>query len=163
MDYLSDWFNVPPATIFWCSLGVLLWAGIFLGACGFYAAQQLWQRFRQHRRQENAQAMQERAAKILENLGFSLQPEYMRQNLRILQDGQPLDSPVRPELFVNKGGKSYVVNIKERQALQQLSDPHTRQQLLEYYVTYKPNGILLMDMENRRIHDIRFDLFASDF
>jgi hypothetical protein len=65
-------------------------------------------------------------------------------------------------MLVSKGGKSYVVDVKARHEGPRLSYPQTRRQLLEYFVTYKPDGVLLMDMENKRVHEIRFDLLTPD-
>ena len=141
---------------------VLLGMGVFFGAYGLLLLQQAYRSFLKMRQTKKESVMDVKAREILEQLGFTLEPEYARQNIRVFQDGKPLDMPVRPDLIVSKGGKSYVVNLKGSEQ-DQLSYPETRRALLEYYVTYRPNGILLMDMENRRIHDIRFDLFASDF
>lgn len=162
MDYLADLFNTTPLGVFWGSLFALLWAGIFSGAYGFFMLQRAWRRFQAYRAAKQADVSDQKAREILEQLGFTLEPEYARQNIRVFQDGNPIDLPVRPDLIVSKGGKSYVVNVKDAQG-DQLSQPDKRRALLEYYVTYRPNGILLMDMENRRIHDVRFDLFAPDF
>ena len=142
---------------------LLTWAGVFAGAYGYHVVSQLWADYRRKLQGKTGEVMDEKARKILEHLGFSIENDYAKHTLRVMQDGQPLDLPVRPDIIASKGGKSYVVDIKQKSEFSQLSDPKTRQQLLEYYVTYKPNGILLMDMENKRIHDIRFDLFASDF
>ena len=162
MEFLSDWFSVSPATIFWCSLFLLTWAGVFAGAYGYHVGSQLFRDYRSRRLKTSGDVMDDKARKILEHLGFSVENDYAKHTMRVFQDGQPLDLPVQPDIIVSKGGKSYVVDIMQKNEMSQVSDPKTRRQLLEYFVAYKPDGVLLMDMENKRIHDIRFDLLSPE-
>lgn len=152
-----------PQLVFSFFLVVLVWMGVFIGAYGFYVAQRAIRYFHDAQIQKDASQVDQNARLILEQMGFSIAKNIDKQIIRVYQDGNPLDVPIRPDMLVSKGGKSYVVDIKTKHQRPRLSYPETRRQLLEYYVTYKPDGVLLMDMENKRIHDVRFDLFTNGF
>ncbi|OQY08413.1 MAG: hypothetical protein B6I28_04770 [Fusobacteriia bacterium 4572_132] len=63
---------------------------------------------------------------------------------------------IRPDYIVKKGFKKYIAEVKTGITVTNPHNKATRRQLLEYYFAGDFDGILLVDMENKRIKTILF-------
>lgn len=95
------------------------------------------------------------AVNYLRTRGYKIIASQLREEVSIYIDGEEEKSIVRADYLVRRGWKYYVVEVKSgRQGNAKL--PAIRRQLLEYYLVYQPDGVLLLDMEHKNLQEIRF-------
>jgi hypothetical protein len=65
---------------------------------------------------------------------------------------------------VQKGKKTFVAEVKSGQVGIDPTEPATRRQLLEYDYVYKPDGLLLVNMLDQKIYQVKFSFpkYTSD-
>ena len=63
---------------------------------------------------------------------------------------------MRIDYLVKKRGKVYVVEVKSGEKTSYITNRETRRQMLEYYFAYQPKGILLLNMKNKSISEVKF-------
>jgi hypothetical protein len=106
---------------------------------------------------ERGRAGEHAAIALIERAGYridTLQPEL---DWTIYCDGEPQLVPLRADLLVSRAGRTFIAEVKTGSA-SRLATPSTRRQLLEYSIAYQVDGVLLVDMEQERIHEVRFPL-----
>ncbi len=144
-------------------LALLFLGAAMLGAAGLANA---WRRYRLRRKlgQRAHQGRQgERAAcQLLRQSGYHILDVQRTQQGAVHVDGTPHSYHVRADYLVesNRGatrGRRYVVEVKTGHEAPQPTSRATRRQLLEYQHVYDVDGILLADMQSRKLHHIRFD------
>ena len=77
-------------------------------------------------------------------------------------DDKPNDVTVRADMIVRKGNKIYVAEVKTGEKVTSPKYRETRRQLLEYFFVYQPNGLLLIDMEKRKIKTVVYSFLKCD-
>ena len=88
------------------------------------------------------------------------------------QQSRPLDIKIgnslyrywiRIDFLVKKNGRIYVVEVKSG-SKNKVTKRETRRQLLEYFLAYKPHGVILFNMETKIFSQVKFILpyFYSD-
>jgi hypothetical protein len=103
----------------------------------------------------------ERGARaLLEREGYRIEAHQPALVWAIECDGAPYDVELRADLLVSRGGARFVAEVKTGAAAE-LAMPATRRQLLEYSVAYGVDGVLLVDMEQERIREVRFPLLRA--
>jgi hypothetical protein len=83
----------------------------------------------------------------------ALQPEV---RWTILCDGEPHAVALRADMLVTRAGRTFVAEVKTGEGAPRLQTSSTRRQLLEYSVAYAADGVLLVDVESARIHEVSF-------
>lgn len=86
---------------------------------------------------------------------LAVQPEYTWQ---LLVDGRPARVVLRPDLLVERDGRRYVADVKTGNSAPDPLSSATRRQLLEYLLACKVHGVLVVDIEARRIRSLVFPL-----
>lgn len=127
--------------------GVLLW----------YIAKRL-RGLRVKKRNKRAKKGEEQAIHFLESQGYTIASTQVNKTIVTWINGKPHAHHVRADYLVRQRGKTYVAEIKTGQLAPRPSRADTRRQLLEYSLAYRPDGILLVDMEKKKIHEIVFDI-----
>jgi hypothetical protein len=100
------------------------------------------------------------AVALLEQSGYEVITTKRRISLRILlNDAQELESRLFVDHFAQQKDKLYAVKLaKERKPLE-MTGSAIRDQLLVYQLLYEEVvGILYVDMSNRTIHKIEFEM-----
>jgi len=69
---------------------------------------------------------------------------------------------VRADYLLRKGNKTYVAEVKTGNQAASILQPHTRRQLLEYYLVYRPRAVLLIDGEEGKIEEVVFPYRHND-
>ncbi len=96
------------------------------------------------------------AAQVLVEAGYHLLQDQASREAEMEIDGVARPYTVRPDYLVRRGNRRYVAEVKTgKKAPNPLYTP-TRRQLLEYEVCFPTHGLLLVDMETRRVHRIRW-------
>ena len=116
----------------------------------FLKTRKVKKRFTRGRRKEN-----EAQAYLISN-GFKILDYQKSFEHKYFVDNRQRTSELKVDYFVSKNGKKYLVEVKSGQSAISASYTSTRRQLLEYKFALPNNGILLLDMENRKIEEIKF-------
>ena len=96
------------------------------------------------------------AERFLRNNGYKILDRQIRRQHKMLVDGQEVYFEVRADLLVRKRFQTYIAEVKTGDLAPDPSRSQTRRQLLEYSLIFKEHGLLLVDMEERRIHEVTF-------
>ncbi|MGB9859766.1 MAG: hypothetical protein ACPLQP_07540 [Moorellaceae bacterium] len=128
---------------------------------GFFLA--LWylrrhQARRMAARLKRARGAEREAINFLTEQGYQIIDLQRRVPVVMLVDGREYKGAVQADLVVRKGGKMYIVEVKSGRQGEEPARATTRRQLLEYFLVYRPHGLLLLDMHTRKIHRISFRL-----
>ena len=132
--------------------------GAVLGFIMFFFASKAVFSMKMSRRVELSQISQEEAEALLKRQGFRIVDRQKRADIVTYIDGKPNLGFVQADLIVEKNKKTYVAEVKAGAMVASATEPSTRRQLLEYKFAYKPDGLLLVDMTDRSIHQIDFEL-----
>ena len=80
----------------------------------------------------------------------------------LVVDGEPLNVPLRADYMVSRRGRRYIAEVKSGKSAPRLSTAATRRQLLEYLVAFEVDGVLLVDGEERQVHEVVFPVPSRD-
>jgi hypothetical protein len=97
-----------------------------------------------------------RAADHLVSLGFEILGAQVATDYPVTVDGKETQVSVRADYVVRRGEARYVVEVKTGSVAPRIETSATRRQLLEYRVAFDVDGVLLLDAEAGRLHEITF-------
>jgi hypothetical protein len=100
------------------------------------------------------------AGKLLKKLGYTLLARQAPASYSVLLDGEMQTFQLSADYIVVKDGKKLVAEVKTGKAVK-LDDPATRRQMLEYQLAFGADSLLLVDMESKLVHNVRFPLPRS--
>ncbi len=123
---------------------------IFIKASTWFRTKKLKQRFSQSR------CAEKEAEKILIKNGYTIIDRQKSKPLFITVGDKIHRYSVRIDYLVKKKGKVYVVEVKSGEKIPYITNRETRRQMLEYYLAYQPRGILLLNMKNKSISEVKF-------
>ncbi len=104
----------------------------------------------------HAQQGEALAERLLQRQGFSIVDRQVARSWSVDVDGEILEANVRADLLVEKGGRTFVAEVKTGSLAPDPLYPPTRRQLLEYLFVFDPDGLLLVDVDNRAVHEVVF-------
>ena len=136
-------------------LAVILLIGVFAGMILYHLVVINYKNYRVKRTFKSGRIAENAAVKFLRSHGYKILASQLREEVIIYVDGEAEKSIVRADYLVRRGWKLYVVEVKSGQQ-GNAKLPSIRRQLLEYYMVYQPDGILLLDMEHKNLQEIRF-------
>jgi hypothetical protein len=96
------------------------------------------------------------AVGLMERSGYCIDALQPVRRWTIHCDGEPQEIELRADLLVSRAGRRFVAEVKTGDGAPRLQTPATRRQLLEYSVAYDADGVLLVDVEAQRIHEVTF-------
>ncbi len=98
-----------------------------------------------------------KAGKYLKKKGYDIL-EYQKELKYIYYvDQEEVEVRVRPDYIVKKGGKTYIAEVKTGiNAPNIKKNKDTRRQIMEYSISFRYNGVLLVDIDNEKILKIQF-------
>ncbi|ADL08060.1 PD-(D/E)XK nuclease family protein [Thermosediminibacter oceani] len=138
---------------------LLIILGAILGILG-------WKYFldlKLRKRMEKARISERGAVSLLKKHGFDIVDVQKEASYEVFVNGKPHKVTVRADVIVKKDGKIYVAEIKSGKTSPSLNTSATRRQLLEYYLVYKPAGLILVDMEQRKIKTVEYSILKRDY
>ena len=137
----------------------ILFFSLFMGTIFFFAyiklnhwinAKKLKKRFSKSRLAEKE------AGKLLQKKGYTIVDIQKSKPILITIGDKIHRYFIRIDYLVRKKGKVYVVEVKNGEKNSYITNRDTRRQMLEYFLAYQPNGILLLNMKNKRISEVKF-------
>jgi hypothetical protein len=145
----ASWTTVVAAVatslvLFWLWLAVRRWR----------------ERWRHRRRWLRARRAEADAVVLLERLGYIVVGEQVEGAYSIQVDGESVSIVLRADYVVARDGRRFVAEVKSGQFAPLLANRATRRQLLEYLVAFQVDGVLLVDGETRRVHQVEFPISA---
>lgn len=110
-------------------------------------------------RARNARAVagETEAEHLLARAGYRVVGRQVEGAWWMTVDGEPVEVLVRADLLVERGREPFVAEVKTGDRAPDPTLPATRRQLLEYGRVFEGHGLLLVDVERRRIREVRFD------
>ncbi|MBU0579599.1 MAG: YraN family protein [Candidatus Margulisbacteria bacterium] len=130
--------------------------GLILGIILLWQLRKWWFRRKIQNQHYNAKLGETAAEQLLIKHGYQIIERQARFPLKLLFDGEPWETDILADLIVKKDDQIYVAEVKTGLNAPKIKTATTRRQLLEYYITYKPDGVLLVDMSANQIHTIEF-------
>lgn len=96
------------------------------------------------------------AERLLRRQGYRIEDRQVTGRWTLLVDGDPVEVTCRADLLVRRRRRRFVAEVKSGTVGARATAPHTRRQLLEYRTVFAVDGVLLVDMVHRRIHEVSF-------
>jgi hypothetical protein len=107
-------------------------------------------------RNRRAQRGEAAAEQLLESEGFVVVERQASRTWSFDVDGEEQQAGVRADLLVERDERIYVAEVKTGTRAPDPRHPATRRQLLEYWLVYQPDGLLLVDMERGEVREVVF-------
>lgn len=143
MPHLPDWF----AWVLLAAVALLAWA--------WWLARTRWSRATR-RRVDHALAGEAAAEAVLRDHGYTIEARQVTRAWTLWVDDEPTEVRSRADLLVRRGGRRYVAEVKTGDLAPDPTRPATRRQLMEYGHVFPVAGVLLVDVEAGRVHEVRF-------
>jgi Holliday junction resolvase len=128
---------------------------LFVKIGNWLRAKRLRKRFSKSRQAEKE------AEKILKKNGYAVIDAQKSKPLLITIGDKIHRYLVRIDYLARKRGKVYVVEVKSGEKIPYITNRETRRQMLEYYLAYQPCGILLLNMKNKSISEVKFQFEST--
>ncbi len=128
--------------------------GVLLGALGYWWLSRLWIRWLWRRRRSRGRQGELDAEVLLIDHGYTILEDQASRDVTVQVDGQSHPYRLRPDYLVKKKGRRYVAEVKTGKKAPNPLYTSTRRQLLEYEVCFPEHGLLLVDMEASRVHEV---------
>jgi hypothetical protein len=150
--------NLMPDRSYLILLIIVFFIGLVIGIIILRQFLKWFTRWRLIKQGRIARSAETEAEQFLIDLGYKIVGRQCRAPLEVYMDGCKIEAYVQADLLVEKDKKVFVAEVKSGQEAVRITNSGTRRQLLEYYVTYRPEGILLVDMFNRKVHLVEFKI-----
>lgn len=152
----QKWFvHLDAVTRDWLALFALI-------ALALSLLQRAWQRWsarrRVQRRMQRARVAEASAGQWLRERGYSVAAAQVAGSYALCVDGEDVTIQVRADYVVERDGARYVAEVKSGQTAPSLQTRATRRQLLEYRMAFDVDGVLLVDAETERVHEVSFPI-----
>ncbi|CAN5891625.1 hypothetical protein BH11MYX4_BH11MYX4_69880 [soil metagenome] len=148
-----DLASVPRETL--ALLAVAALAGLLLQTL-VLASRRWLRRRRMSVRMRRALRGEERAAAWLEELGFAILGAQVEAIHEVRVDERAFAITLRADYLVERAGARYVVEVKTGAVAPKIETSATRRQMLEYRIAFDVDGVLLVDAEAGRVHEVTF-------
>jgi CRISPR/Cas system-associated exonuclease Cas4 (RecB family) len=149
--------NLDSTTMPW--LHLLLVGLLVLATLGLWIRAERWfQRHQRRRRWSRAQAAEAAAPRLLERLGYNVLEAQVEGSYSVIVDSEAISVSLRADYLVERAGFRYIAEVKSGKSATKLENAATRRQLLEYLVAFEVQGVLLVDGETERVHEVVFPL-----
>ena len=148
-----DLGSIPRETL--ALLAVAALGGLLLQTL-VLAARRWLRRRRLSVRMQRALRGEERAAAWLEERGFAILGAQVEAIHEVRVDERVVSITLRADYLVERGGARYVVEVKTGAHAPKIETSATRRQMLEYRIAFEVDGVLLVDAEAGRVHEVTF-------
>lgn len=128
---------------------------LYIKTGNWLRAKRLRKRFSKSRQAEKE------AEKILKKNGYAIIDVQKSKPLLITIGDKIHRYLVRIDYLARKRGKVYVVEVKSGEKIPYITNRETRRQMLEYYLAYQPSGVLLLNMKNKSISEVKFQFEST--
>lgn len=121
------------------------------------ASSRRWlKRRRMSLRMSRAAAGEERAAGWLVEHGYAIVGAQVAVEHPVRIDDRIVTVALRADYLVERDGLRYVVEVKTGALAPRIETNATRRQILEYRIAFDVDGVVLVDAETGRLHEVTF-------
>lgn len=131
-------------------------AAMVVGALLAWTLAARWQKGRRRRRFARAARAEQDAVALAEARGYRVLALQVERRFVMKTDGVAQTIIVRADMMLKRRGRRYVAEVKSGKTAPDPTSTATRRQLLEYGTVFDADGLLLFDMEARRIRAVTF-------
>ena len=142
-------------TIFYISFGVAVGIISYIGILKYITTRNLKKRMKKAKKGEIE------AIDLMKNHGYKIVGLQKESTYTLLIKDRPHKVKVRADMIVKKGNKTYVAEVKTGEKATSPKYADTRRQLLEYFLVYKPYGLILVDMEKKKIKTVKYSILEN--
>ncbi|WP_274964091.1 MULTISPECIES: hypothetical protein [Tepidanaerobacter] len=136
----------------------LLMAGIIFGAIITVNILRFLKNRSLRKKMEKARKSEFKAIEFVESKGFEIVDLQSEREYILSVDGKPHKITVRADMIIKKGNKIYIAEVKSGKKVTSPKHSGTRRQLLEYFMVYRPHGLILIDMERKKIRTVEYSI-----
>jgi hypothetical protein len=145
--------DIPPELL----LLVAALAVVIAVAQALVMVSRRWSRRRRmSQRMDRAVLGEARAPALLEARGFAVIGAQVVVEHAVRIDDRVVAIPLRADYLAQKDGARYVVEVKTGALAPRIETSATRRQILEYRIAFDVDGVILVDAESGRVHEITF-------
>lgn len=130
--------------------------GLLTGVAIIYFIQKKFSYYKKRKILMRAKKAELDAMSFLEKHGYRIEAVQESKEVITEVDGKSKKNKVIADYIVKKGKKKYVVEVKTGKQTDKITASGIRRQLLEYFLIFQPHGIILLDMENKKLQHINF-------
>lgn len=146
----------------WTEGQVLLLIGmlavlLLLAGWGGHRLRRAQQGHRLQRRAARGREGEQEAERLLKRQGYQVLDRQVTQESGLWVDDDYHPVKLRADFLVEKGGETFVVEVKTGEVAPDPTSAATRRQLLEYAHAYPVDGLLLADMNEGTLRRIVFE------
>jgi hypothetical protein len=145
--------SIPPEAL---ALVAALALAIALVQALVVAAGRWSRRRRMSLRMERAIEGEARAPALLEDHGYDVVGAQAVVEHTVRIDGREVIVALRADYLAEKDGARYVVEVKTGALAPRIETSATRRQMLEYRIAFDVEGVVLVDAESGRVHEVTF-------
>lgn len=106
-------------------------------------------------------AGESRAMRLIRAAGYRVIDTQVVSPMNVQIDGEISTTHLRADFLLERNGRLYIADAKSGDKATSPRTAATRRQLLEYALCYNVSGVLLIDTERGRIHDVRFPSLSA--
>lgn len=99
---------------------------------------------------------EEEGRKVLIEQGYKIISKNQKHSYYIQQDNSKIKITIETDYIVYKNKRKLIVEVKTGIDSPKITNRNTRRQILEYYSFIENDGILLLNMETKKISEINF-------
>jgi len=154
---LAQLLSLPPPLLLLLFVASLAFAGWLTLAVRRQSAA-----YKLQRRAQRGREGESRAEGLLKKAGYTVLDAQVTRDTGIIVNGTLRPVKVRADLLVEKGGQTFVVEVKTGSVAPDPASAATRRQLLEYHYAFDVDGLLLADMERNELLTIGFEHDAAE-
>ena len=111
-------------------------------------------------RQRRGRRGEARAERMLRREGYRVLDREIEGSYELLIDGEPREVRMCADFLLERDGRALIAEVKTGQRGARAEDRLTRRQVLEYFLAFEVDGVLLVEPETERIQEVCFP-FAS--
>ncbi len=145
--------SIPPEVL---ALALALALAIALIHAVALAAGRRLRRRRMRLRMKRAVAGEARAPALLAEYGYTVVGAQVVVEHAVRVDDREVRVELRADYLADKHGARYVVEVKTGALAPRIETRATRRQLLEYRIAFDVAGVVLVDAESGRVHEVTF-------
>ncbi len=119
-------------------------------------------RWNLRKRIQKAKKSEYKAIDFMKNRGYQILDLQKECTYTLFIDDKPYKVTVKADMIVKKGNKTFVAEVKTGEKVTSPKYTGTRRQLLEYYMVYRPNGLILVDMERQKLRTVEYSILRYD-
>ncbi len=115
-----------------------------------------YQSFKIKKRIKKGLLGEQQAFKFLEKNNFKVLDAQVKLSHTFWVNNEKITIDISPDYLVKKKGKRYLVEVKTGESVGSMFNASTRRQVLEYALINPYDGILLVNMIDKTIEEVRF-------